>query len=181
MRCRFEWIFNWGLTPIYPPAYVHEAMGLLKYTCIFQEHLAAAKNGLSEIGTKYMVNLGCLFALDSSPVGSAFELATKLDSRRFIEFGARHPAFAQDVNEFASLEDDSVSQLVLKEQLARSIDNLDLTSFQKSTLKEVGLDKISDLLQATDATIQKARFIGEKRSRRIKNAAYAAVFEYLSG
>jgi hypothetical protein len=163
------------------PAYVHEAMGLLKYTGIVQEHLAATKNGLGEIGTKYMVNLGCLFALESSPVASAFELAIKLDPRRFIEFGARHPAFAQDASEFASLEDDNVSQLVLKEQLGRSIDNLDLTNFQRTTLKEVGLDKISDLLQATDARIRQAWLIGEVRSRRIKNAAYAAVFEYLSG
>jgi hypothetical protein len=163
------------------PAYVHEAMGLLKYTGIVQEQLAATKNGLGEIGTKYMVNLGCLFALETSPVASAFELAIKLDPRRFIEFGARHPAFSDDVSEFASLEDDNVSQLVLKEQLGRSIDNLDLTNFQKSTLKQVGLEKISDLLQATDARIREAWQIGEVRSRRIKNAAYAAVFEYLSG
>lgn len=163
------------------PAYVHEAMGLLKYTGIVQEHLAATKNGIGELGTKYMVNLGCLFSLEASPVASSFELATKLDSRRFIEFGARHPAFTQDVSEFASLEDDNVSQLFLKEQLGRSIDNLDLTDFQRSTLKEVGLVKISDLLQATDTRIRQARMIGEVRSRRIKNAAYAAVFEYLSG
>jgi hypothetical protein len=163
------------------PAYVHEAMGLLKYTGIVQENLAATKNSIGEIGTKYMINLGCLFALDNSPVSSAFELATKLDARRFVEFGARHTAFSQDINDFASLEDDKVSQLVLKEQLNRSIDNLDLTYFQKATLTEVGLIKISDLLQSTDARIREAWMIGEVRARRIKNAAYAAVFEYLSG
>jgi hypothetical protein len=163
------------------PAYVHEAMGLLKYTGIVQEHLAATKNGAGEIGTKYMVNLGCLLALETSPASSALDLAKRLDPKRFIEFGSRHAAFSQDVKDFASLEDDKVSQLVLKEQLARSIDNLDLTDFQKMTLIEVGLTKISDLLQATDARIREARMIGEVRSRRIKNAAYAAVFEYLSG
>jgi hypothetical protein len=163
------------------PAYVHEAMGLLKYTGIVQEHLAATKNGAGDIGTKYMVNLGCLLALETSPASSAFDLAVRLDPKRFIEFGARHSAFSQDIKDFASLEDDQVSQLVLKEQLSRSIDNLDLTFFQRSTLKEVGLEKISDLLQATEARIREARMIGEVRSRRIKNAAYAAVFEYLSG
>lgn len=163
------------------PAYVHEAMGLLKYTGIVQEQMAATKNSIGEIGTKYMINLGCLFALDNSPVSTAFELATRLDTKRFVEFGSRHAAFTQDVNEFASLEDDKVSQLVLKEQLDRSIDNLDLTQLQKSTLKAVGLVKISDLLQATDARIRQARMVGEVRARRIKNAAYAAVFEYLSG
>jgi hypothetical protein len=163
------------------PAYVHEGMGLLKYTGIVQENLAGTKNGASEIGTKYMVNLGCLLAMEAAPAATAVDFAHKLDSKRFIEFGARHAAFTVDVKEFASLEDDSVGKLVLKEQLARSIDVLDLTQFQKSTLKEVGLVKVVDLLLATDSRIKEARLIGEVRSRRIKNAAYASVFEYLSG
>jgi hypothetical protein len=37
------------------------------------------------------------------------------------------------------------------------------------------------VLGATEADLQKAYYIGDVRSRRMRNAAVAAVFEYLSG
>lgn len=163
------------------PAFVGQALAILKYAGIIQEKLDGVKNGKSEIGTKYMVNLGCLFALETLATTFAFELATRLDDKKFIEYGARHPAFAKDITKFSSLEDDHVARLVLSEQLQKSIDNLDLTDFQKGILKQIGLLRIIDVLQATEEKLQEAKFIGEVRSRRMRNAAWAAAFEYLSG
>ena len=163
------------------PAYVHQAMGLLKYTGIVQEHMAGVKNGASEIGTKYIVNLGCLFSLFNDPVISGFETAEKLDDRRYVEFDKDHPAFSQQSNEFSSLNETSLNTSVLIDQLQKPISVLDLSDFQKSTLGSINIRTISDILKATDSKIQEARGIGVIRTRKIRNAAYTAVFEYLSG
>lgn len=163
------------------PAYVHQAMALLKYTGIVQEHMAAIKNPVGDIGTKYIVNLGCLFSLHADPVLSGVELASKLDDRRYIEFDKNHSAFNKDSREFASLDENGLNSSILANQLAKSIEVLDLTSFQKKTIISIGLKTIEDILKASDSRIQEARGIGVARTRKIKNAAHAAVFEYLSG
>lgn len=163
------------------PAYVHQAMGLLKYTGIVQEHMAGVKNGYGDIGTKYIVNLGCLFSLFSDPVISGFETAEKLDDKRFVMFGKDHLAFSQQSNEFSSLNETSLNTSILTDQLLKPISVLDLSEFQKTTLLSIEINTIADILKATDSRLQEARGIGVIRTRKIRNTAYTAVFEYLSG
>lgn len=163
------------------PAYVHQAMGILKYTGIVQEHMAGVKNGFGEIGTKYIVNLGCLFSLLGDPVIEGSEIAAKLDDKRYVLFGKNHIAFSQQSNEFSLLNENSLNSSILGQQLQKDIQILDLTDFQKKTLISVGIKTIADILKATDAKIQEAKGIGIAKTRKIRNAAYTAVFEYLSG
>jgi hypothetical protein len=103
------------------PAYVHQAMGLLKYTGIVQEHMAGVKNGFSEIGTKYILNLGCIFSLFSDPVISGFETAGKLDDRRYVMFDKNHVAFSQNSNNFSSLNETSLNTSILTDQLLKAL------------------------------------------------------------
>lgn len=163
------------------PAYVQQAMGLLKYTGIVQEHMPGVKNVPGDIGTKYIVNLGCLFSLLPDPVIGGFETAEKLDDRRYVTFGLDHPAFAQQTNEFTSLSEGNPIASILSSQLVKPISVLDLTDFQKTTLASINITTIEDILKATDSRLQEARGIGVIKTRKIRNAANTAVFEYLSG
>ena len=97
------------------------------------------------------------------------------------EYGQNHPAFGTEIVILPTLENDAVNQQALSEQLAKPVRDLDLTDWQKETLEEIGLTTIRSVLQATEADLQKAKYVGEVRSRRMRNAAMAAAYEYLSG
>ena len=52
------------------PQAVKEALKLLAYTGIVNEHAAGIRATRSEVGTRYSVNLGCLMALEATPTSS---------------------------------------------------------------------------------------------------------------
>jgi hypothetical protein len=161
------------------PEPVKEALRILCYTGIVSEHARGIKASRSEIGTRYAVNLGCIFALEKVPTSSAFEIAKNLDPRRMTELGLNHPEYSEIVKE-PHLPEIDVSDL-LNTQMLKSIDVLDITAWQKDTLKSLKIYTIGDVLKATETTLQKAYYVGEVRSRVMRNAAIAAVYEYLSG
>jgi hypothetical protein len=162
------------------PQPVKEALRLLAYTGIVTEHSPGIKATRAEIGTRYMVNLGCLFALEASPTSTAFRIGKSLTPRRMSEFGANHPSYQELMNLVPPLQE--IDQFeVLRAELSKSIDVLDITDWQKQKLKEMDLDTIGDVLQATETKLREAYYVGEKRSRRMRNAAIASVYEYLSG
>lgn len=162
------------------PLAVKEAIRLLAYTGIVNQYGEAIKATKSELGTRYQVNLGCLLSLESSPSSTSFNIAKNLSSRRFTEFGMNNPAFKEltdVVTEFSEID----LKDILTQQLNKSIDVLDLTEWQKNALKNIGLTSIKDILTATEEGLKKINQVGDKRARRIKNAASASVYEYLNG
>ncbi len=162
------------------PQPVKEALRLLAYTGIVTEHSTGIKATRAEIGTRYMVNLGCLFSLESAPTATAFRLAKSLTPKRMSEFGANHPSYQDLLALVPNLEE--IDQFeVLKGELGKPIDVLDITDWQKQKLREMDLKTVVDVLQATESKLQEAWYVGEKRSRRMRNAAISAVYEYLSG
>jgi hypothetical protein len=163
------------------PQYVRQALQILTYTGIVTESAMGLKGTRSEIGTRYMVNLGCLFSMEAIPASSAPSVWHRFDIRRMAEYGQNHPAFATEIAIIPTLENDSVNQQALSDQLAKPVRELDLTDWQKETLEEIGLTTIRSVLQATEVDLQKAKYVGEVRSRRMRNAAMAAAYEYLSG
>ncbi len=163
------------------PQFVQQALQILTYTGIVTELDVGIKAKRSEIGTRYMVNLGCLFSLEAYPAASAPAIWHKFDIRRMQEFGLNHSAFVNENNIAPTLEIDSINQQALNEQLSKSVRELDLTDWQKQTLEEINLLTIKDVLQATEVDLQSAKYVGEVRSRRMRNAAFAAIYEYLSG
>jgi ERCC4-type nuclease len=58
---------------------------------------------------------------------------------------------------------------------------LDITEWQKERLKSMDLNSVGDVLRATETKLREAYYVGEKRARRMRNAAIAAVYEYLLG
>ena len=162
------------------PQHVKEALRLLAYTGIVTENAAGIKATRSEIGTRYSVNLGCLFSLEARPTDQAFQIAVNLTPKRTSEYGANHHLYQSLLSEVPEFQEPDMSE-VLQRQLTKPIDVLDITEWQRERLHEMKLDTVSDVLHATETKLREIHYIGEKRARRMQNAAIAAVFEYLSG
>lgn len=70
-------------------------------------------------------------------------------------------------------------QDVLKEQLKKSIDLLELTGWQKQKMHEISINTIGDLISTPEGKLKQAKYIVDVTSQNIKNAGIAAVCEYL--
>lgn len=69
----------------------------------------------------------------------------------------------------------------LKKQLGKSVEVLELTPWQKNKLIKLDIKTIGELLLSTESKLMQAYYVGEVKARQMKNAAMAAVFEYLFG
>ena len=69
----------------------------------------------------------------------------------------------------------------LEARLRGSIGLLDITRFQREKLIELDLTTIGKVLGSSEATFRQAHYVGQVRARQMRNAAVAAVLEYLSG
>jgi hypothetical protein len=162
------------------PQAVHEGLNLLAYTGMIIEHEAGMRGTRSGVGTRYLVSLGAVFATLPTPTTEALQLVSQLSPKRFAEYSANYPAFL-DLAKSVEVPSEHDASPVLRDQLRRSIDVLDITEWQKRKLRELGLQSLGDVLRATDEELQEAYYVGQIRSRQMKNAAQAAVFEYLTG
>jgi hypothetical protein len=162
------------------PEVVKEALRILCYTGVLNEMEGGIRATRSEVGKRYMVNLGCLFALDATPSLQAFDIAKSLTPKRMTEYGANHSIY-RALLDAVSIIGDSNEEGHLERQLRKNIQVLDLTTWQKEKLNELGLVTVGDVLEATEAQLKSAKFIGDVRARRMRNAAVASVLEYLSG
>ncbi len=157
-----------------------EALRLLAYTGIVSEHASGIRATRGLVGTRYAVNLGCLISLEATPTTTALPIAQNLTPRRMSEYGINHSAYHSLLTSVPSFTEPEMGE-VLTKQLSKPIEVLDISEWQKSTLHSLGLPTIGSVLHATETKLQEAAYVGEKRSRRIRNAAIAAVYEYLSG
>lgn len=162
------------------PQPVKEALRLLQYSGVVLEHSDGIKVTRSKIGTRFLVNLGCLFAEESTPTVQAFKIAKNITPRNPTEYGNNYSFYEPLLSQVPDFKEANMTEALLK-QLENPIDDLDLSSWEISTIKSLGLNTIGDILNATESKLQSAPYVGEKRARRIKNVAIAAVYEYLSG
>jgi hypothetical protein len=162
------------------PQAVREALRLLCYSGILLEGVSGIRATRSEVGTRYIVNLGCNFAQDAEPIQYGSAVRSTLSIKRMQEFGANHPSY-KPIEQLGIESLQSDSNVALEARLAAGIDNLDLTYFQKSKLRELNLTTIGDVLGASEADFQALFYVGRVRSRQMRNAAIMAVIEYLSG
>jgi hypothetical protein len=163
------------------PAGVEKALRLLSYTGIVTEHAKAIKSSHSELGARYYVNPGCVFALEATPAFSdsiSRSFAKHIQVDRMIEFGSNNPYFSS--LQFPRFDDPNMAE-VLQRQLDKPLSTLDIAKRSREKLEESKFKTIGDLLRAAESDFRKIYYIGEKRSRRIYNTAMVAVFEYLSG
>ena len=162
------------------PQIIKEALRLLEYTGIITENASGIRATRNAIGTRYLVNVGCLFALETNPTLTGLKIASKTTIKRMSEYGENSKYYEALEQERITLTEEDVNQF-LTDQLEKSIDCLELTDWQKEKLHSVSIDTIGQLISASEEEIMRAYYAGNTRTRQMKNAAYAAVFEYLLG
>jgi hypothetical protein len=93
----------------------------------------------------------------------------------------KNPLF-QSLDLDIQYESDSDIKEMLIIQLEQLVDILGLSQWQIRALKQHNLLKIRDILETSEEEMKsRMYYVGEKRARRIRNAALAELLEYLSG
>jgi hypothetical protein len=162
------------------PQTVKESLRLLEYTGIIQENGKGIKATNAEIGTRYLINLGCIFSQESTPSSSALPIAKNITSKRMTEFGMNNPYFKDLIDKIPDFKENDMTEILNKE-LAKSIDVLDLSEWIRETLKGINIHTVNDILNTTEANLKTAHYVGDKRARIVKSAATTSVYEYLNG
>lgn len=162
------------------PEVVKEALRILCYTGVLTEHSGGIRATRSEVGKRYIVNLGCLLALEANPSSTGFLIAKALTPKRMSEYGAKHSAFTPLTA--TGIDIDSIEEgFDLEQQLSKPNTVLDITPWQLAKLNELDLATVGDVLAATESKLKEAHYVGDVRARRMRDAAVASVLEYLSG
>lgn len=159
------------------PQEVKEALRLLEYTGIISEHSSGIRATRSELGSRYEVNEGCLFAQEATPTANAFSIAKRLSVKKMTEYGSNYPFF----DFIKGTVIDSTGNTTILKQFEKSIETLDLTSWQRGKLYELDIKTIGELIDVEENKLKEARYVANVRARQMKNAAIAAVCEYLLG
>lgn len=158
------------------PHEVKEALRILEYSGIVYEEASGMRATRSEIGTRYMVNIGSLLSLEATPTSVGIKIVNNSDLRRMTEYGANYPAYKNIQG--CVVADQTIE---LQTQLNKDIELLDLSEYQKTKLHELGLNTIGDLVNSSEESLKRVKYIADVRARMIKNSAIAAVCEYLLG
>lgn len=157
-----------------------EALRLLEYTGILIENANGIRATRNAIGTRYGVNIGCLLALEAVPTSTGARILKNTTTKRMSEYGASNSCY-EPLSSKKLIELEASNNQFLQDQLAKSIDFLDLTDWQKEKLHSVSINTIGELAASNESAVMKAYYVGEVRAKQMKNAAYAALFEYLLG
>ena len=160
------------------PAAVHRAISLLEYSGLVQVVNVGYKASQGEIGTRYMVNYGCLMALEPSPTSVAMNVIRKLDIRRVVEFGANSAAYADIKDNLQAINQNDITAS-LGQLLSQNLDVLGISWKMKQKLHEIGLTSIKDVLNSSEEQLKRAYYVGNVRARYMKNVALNSVYEYL--
>lgn len=160
------------------PKSIERAFDLLEYTGLIIKDKSAIKSSKSEVGTRYMVNIGCLLSLEANPLTTAHSIIANFKVNKFVEFGANSPAYDEIKDSLSVISENEVSDS-LRNQLCKTIDVLDISPKMKDKLREIGINTVRDVMDATEYQLMEAPYVGVKRSRDMKNAALHSVYEYL--
>lgn len=162
------------------PEPVKRAISLLEYSGIVIEINKGHKGTAREIGTRYMVNLGCLFAMEANPLTVSHQIIENLSIRKFIEYGANSPIYNDIKDNLAAIQDNDI-EASLAEKISQNVCVLDLSAKMIEKLREIGLITVKDVLIASEDKIKEAYYVGDVRARTMKRAALTSVYEYLIG
>ena len=92
-------------------------------------------------------------AQEGNPGTTGLRIARNLTPKRMSEFGANHPAYQTLLAQVPSFAEPEVGA-VLQHQLAKPIEVLDVTYWQRTKLEELGLATVGDVLLASESKLQ---------------------------
>ncbi|MBU8786216.1 MULTISPECIES: ORC-CDC6 family AAA ATPase [Bacillus] len=161
------------------PETVKQAIRILEYSGIVSLHTEGTKVR-RKIFDRYQINLGIALSGYDNPTLRAESLIKGLSVKLFTDYGQNSPSY-NNLENLRVITEDTDFKDVIDRVLNLPIEILDITDFQKTTIKSAGFHTLRDILEGEESDLQKARLIGEKRSRIIWNIAYNATVEYFSG
>lgn len=162
------------------PAAAKEAIRLLTYTGVLTKIDEGVLGSWSQPGTRYLINLGCLVSGSSEPISAISDLRRGLSIRRFVSYGASHAALLSIAERVGNFVEADVAA-TLWTALNKPVDDLDLTPYQRSALKSIGIDTVGKALNSKEEEFQAVKWIGPIRSRQMMNVVTSAALEFLSG
>lgn len=163
------------------PELVKKAISILEYAGIVVLHTEGYKIR-GNIYNRYQINMGIVAASTSESDLTAYinKLRKGLSIKVVTEYGANSAAFKEleQIKNSINFDDGGID---LQTLLSKPIDILDIYEYQKTEIKKEGFCKLIDILNASEADLQKAYLIGPVRARNIYNLAMNAVLEYIIG
>lgn len=161
------------------PESVKKAMRLLEYSGIVILHTQGTKVRKA-VYDRYLLNVGIMASQESNPSELLVNIIPKLSVKLYTDYGMNSPKYP-DLSGINGITDYQGGEEILHIILRKSVNELDLTKFQKKLLIDAKIDTIEKVLSGSEADLMKVPNVGEKRSRKIWNSAYNSVIEYVSG
>lgn len=161
------------------PESVKKAMRLLEYSGIVTLHTHGTKVRKA-VYDRYLLNLGIMVSQESKPSELLDNIIPKLSVKLYTDYGMNSPKYP-DLNLINGIPDYQGGEEIIKIILQKSVNELDLTDYQKSLLISAGINTIEQVLSGSETDLMRVYNVGEKRSRKIWNSAYNSVIEYVSG
>lgn len=163
------------------PEIVKKALGILEYSgiLILKDEGCKMHNG---IYNRYQLNIG-IATLGSSEtdLSSYISRITKNLSIKIVtEYGKDSKAY-EKANEIANKINLDATGIDIENLLKKDISILDISNFQKETIRKVGFNTLYDILMSDESKLKQAHLIGNTRARTIYNQAMNALLEYIMG
>ena len=159
------------------PEQVKHAIRILEYSGIVSIHTEGTKVR-GEIFDRYQINFGVVLSTSQTPINYFKSILEGLSIKLYTDYGMNSPAY----NDIICFSEENINfDSVIDKVLETSIEKLDITEFQRESIKRGGFNNLGDILEGKEEDLQRASNIGPKRARYIWNAAYNATMEYFSG
>lgn len=164
------------------PEVIKQAIKTLEYSGIISLHTEGTKYR-TEMYDRYEVNVGVIVLSEKQVTIQKRipEIVDDLSIKIFPDYGANSGAYG-DYSALVNISEYEANyNEIMKYMSCKSIDGLDISPYLLSLLKNCGLKTIGDILDKDESELQKIRYIGPKRSRKISNIVYNSILEYISG
>lgn len=161
------------------PESVKKAMRLLEYSGIVILHTQGTRVRKA-VYDRYLLNLGIVASQEPTPSELLQKIIPELSVKLYTDYGMNSPKYP-DLSEINGIVDYQGGEEIIKIILKKSVNELDLTNFQKKLLNDAKINTIEKILSGSESDLMRVPNVGEKRSRKIWNSAYNSVIEYVSG
>lgn len=164
------------------PEVIKQAIKTLEYSGVISLHTEGTKyrTGMYD---RYEVNLG-IVVLKEKQVQiqkRIKEIVGNLSIKVFPAYGANSASYRnydnlKDISKFEADYNEIINAM-----LTNDIISLDISPLIRKRLYDSGLNTIGDVLSKNESDLQYISYIGPVRSRKISNAVYNSILEYISG
>lgn len=161
------------------PESVKKAMRLLEYSGVVILHTQGTKVRKA-VYDRYLLNIGIMVSQESNPSDLLVKIMPNLSVKLYTDYGMNSSKYP-DLGKINGITDYQGGEEIIKIILQKSVNELDLTDYQKRLLIDAGIITIEQVLSGSESDLMKVPNVGEKRSRKIWNSAYNSVIEYVSG